>query len=231
MPFLDDSGARPEEEHGPVGRAFALLRDQLERLILLNLAWIAQIVPLLVAWVVPTLPPALRLALTLYSAVALLPATVVVWAVLREVGEGQPLSLELVWDALKAQWRRGFLALLPLVSLFYWLALAAGWAAERQLLFLDVLARLVILVLALLSLYWGPVMVADDRWAGAILFRSAQLVWRRPLETLGIGAACLAAAVLGVVSIGGLFLVAPVLVALLQTELYRSVQPRPALAR
>ena len=210
MPFFDDSGPRPEEERNPLWRALAVVRDQLERMMLLNLFWSVQTVPLIIAWAFPQIPAGVRLLLTFYTAIALLPATATLFAVLVQV------SLE--------QMRPSFTKLLPLMSLFYWLAWGATIAAANQLLILDVLARLTLLLLAVTALYWGPLLVtAPELSVWGILRQSATQFWRTPAPTLLIALACLFALLLGAVSIAGLFLIVPVLVVLMQVELYRAV--------
>jgi len=66
MPFFDDSGPKPEEATNPIARSFALVKDQLERLIVINLLWTLQCVPLILAWAL-TMPGWLRILLTAYT--------------------------------------------------------------------------------------------------------------------------------------------------------------------
>jgi hypothetical protein len=224
MPFFDDSGARPEGERHPVWRALALAREQLERVILLNLLWAAQVAPLLLAWALPNLSVAARAALALYTAFAILPATGMMFAVLDALSDGTPLNGELIWESLRTQFAPSFLKLFPLCSLFGWLAWGASFAAAQNWLLLDVLARLAFLLLAVFSLYWGPLMVARPGLsAWGIFVQAAQWTWRKPAPTLLTGLACLFALALGVISLGGFFLIAPALIALMQVELYRSL--------
>ena len=225
MPFLDDSGARPEEERHPVWRALALAREQLERVILLNLLWAAQTAPLLLAWAVPGLPVWARTAMALYTAFAIVPASGMLYGALAELSDGAPLSAEVFWASLRAQAAPSFLKLFPLASGFVWLAWVAQWATQNQWLWLDVLARLAFLLLAVTALYWGPLMVLRPTLsAGGILKEAARAVWRKPALTLLTGLACLLALALGVISLGGFFLIAPALMALMQVELYHSTR-------
>jgi hypothetical protein len=162
--------------------------------------------------------------LALYSAFALAPATAAVFFTLAQVDRGLPLDLALIAGSLKEGFRPAFLVLLPLFSLFYWLALAAGFAAGQGWPVPDVAARLGILLLGTTALYWGPISAAHPHllpWD--VLARSMRLFWRAPGPTLLTGAVCLATATLGVISIAGFFLIVPVLVALFQTQLHRSV--------
>ncbi len=224
MPFFDDSGPRPEEEHNPIWRSFALVKDQLERLILLNLLWSAQCVPLMLAWAFE-LPVALRLVMTLYTAFALVPATAVLYAVVAEVSEGTPLEGNVIISSLKEQWKASVLKLLPLYSLFYWLGMAVYFFSTRGWLIPDTVFRLLILLLAVISLYWGPLLIYKPEYSAWRIFqKSVQLFLQVPSRTLLIGVACLAAIVLGVISIVGLFFIVPVLVGLFQVQLYRSMR-------
>lgn len=233
MPFFDDSGPLPEQERSPIWRSFALVKDQLERLILVNLLWALQTVPLLAALAFQTIPPALRVALSLYTAIVLAPATAALFALAAEISDGIPLDGGMLWSHFKAQVGPGFLKLLPLLSLFYWTGLLAGYAAGQGWLIVDTAARLVFLLLLVLSLYWGPLLIYEPQLqAWGILHRSALCFWKRPGQTLLMGLACLLALALGVISIAGFMLIVPVLVALFEVQLYRSGrrpdwQPRP----
>ncbi|MCX7609286.1 MAG: hypothetical protein N2049_08740 [Anaerolineales bacterium] len=223
MPFFDDSGPRPEEERSPLWRSFALVKDQLERLILVNLLWSLQSVPLLLAFAFPEWPAMLRLIMTLYTALMLAPATATLFAVVGDLSDGTPIDGELLWRHFKMQFRPAFLKLLPLLSLFYWSALLSGFAAERNWLIVDVLARLTVLLLLVLAMWWGPLLVyRPDFQAWDILVQSALHFWQFPGQTLAMGVACLLAILLGLVSIAGWLLIVPVLVALFQVELYRA---------
>ena len=102
-----------------------------------------------------------------------------------------------------------------------WLAALAYLAQGAHLLILDVLARLAFLCAAVFALYWGPLFAASpERPPWAILGESIRLVWRGPLSSLLGFLAVLLAWLLGFVSVGGVVLIVPALVALLQTEHY-----------
>lgn len=224
MPFFEDTGPRPEEERHPIWRSTALFGDQLERMLLLNLAWVSLGIPLLLAWAFPALPTALRYGMVMFSAVALIPATGASFGVLKQASDSIPISLEGVWDCLRSQVKPSFLVLLPLYSLFYWLYLLANFAAAQQILILDVLARLSFLLLGVVSLYWGPATAQEpEALPWQVLRLSIRYFWGFPGRTLVMLLAIGLAVALGLISIAGFFLVAPVLVALFQTQLYRSV--------
>ena len=225
MPFFDDSGPRIEEERSPLSRAFALLRDQLERMVALNLLWAAQGAPLLLAWAFP-LPEIVRIGFTLYSAVALPPATATVFAVLRQVSEGEPLSPALLTAALRGHFKAGLFKLMPLYSLFFWLAGLSAFSAARGWMLPDVLAQLSLLLLLVVSLYWGPALAQHPDWPlQRIASQAVRLFWEQPAQTLWLSGICGVALLLGMISIAGVVLIIPVLVMLLQAEFYRALDP------
>lgn len=223
MPFFDDSGPRPEEETSPLWRAFALVKDQLEQVLLVNLLWALQSVPLLLAFAFPEWPVGLRLVLTLYSALMLAPATAALFALLADLSEGRPLEMERIREQFQASLRPAFLKFLPLLSLFYWLALLTGLAAAQGWLLLETLTRLAFLLVLVFAMSWGPLLVYRPDLSAAGIFRLSILrFWRLPAPTLGTGLACLLALALGLISVVGWFLVVPALIALFQIQLYQA---------
>jgi hypothetical protein len=128
-------------------------------------------------------------------------------------------------DVIKEDFRElalpSFLSLSPLLgtlALFFWLEVLTS---VMHILLLDVLLRFIILALLVCSLYWGPLFIEyPERSALFLLRQSVLLAWRYPMPTLQTGIVVVLAMVLGVVSIGGLFLIVPVVVALLQTRRY-----------
>ncbi|MCB9452811.1 MAG: hypothetical protein H6672_15335 [Anaerolineaceae bacterium] len=225
MPFFDDSGPRIEEADGPLTRSFALLREQLERMIGLNLLWVAQGLPLLLAWAFP-LPDILRLVFTLYSALAIPPATAAVFGVLREVTQGEPVGWALIAENVRTHFKSGLLKLMPLYSLFFWLGALAILAEDQGWFIVDVAVRLLLLLVLLVSLYWGPLLVAYPEWSLLrVLRRAGRLCWHNLGHTLLLGVFSLAAALLGMISIAGMVLIVPTLVMLFQTEYYAVLEP------
>ena len=220
MPFYDDSGIRTEEHRGPLFSAIALIYDQIERMIALNIAWCLQLLPAVLALAVPSVPLWARVLLIAYSAISFVPATGVLFHMLSRSGQGEMLSVAMLREELSHTWLASLLTLLPLYSIFGWLSLLAVWAAGRGWLIVDVLARLSILILVMCSIFWGPLFVERPRQIWLILKRSVQLVSRYPLITTLSGLAILLAIALGVVSVGGLFLIAPVFIAMLEIRLY-----------
>jgi hypothetical protein len=228
MPFFDDSGVRVEEQRGPLFGAFATLFDQIERMVALNVAWAMQLVPLLAALAYQGLPVWVRVPLILYSVVALGPATGALFGAMARACEGELLRLDVVRESLRQAVRPSLTTLVPLYSTFVWLTLLAMWAASRQVLAVNVLAQLALMLLGVCAVYWGPLVAArPDKSALAVLRESVRLAWRAPLLTVFTGVAVLLAFVIGAISIGGMFLVVPVLVALMETQQYRGVMRNP----
>ncbi len=55
MPFFEDIGADDEVLHRPIWGAFALVKDNLERLIVANIGWSLQLLPAILAYVLITI--------------------------------------------------------------------------------------------------------------------------------------------------------------------------------
>src|SRR5690606_36359462 len=81
MPFFDDTGIQTEVERGPLWSAFATFASQLERMVVLNLAWAMQLMPLIIALAFYRLPEPVRVALVIYTLAALPPATAALYGV------------------------------------------------------------------------------------------------------------------------------------------------------
>ena len=221
MPFLEDTGVRTEEHRGPLLSAFAILLDQIERMVVLNLVWAAQFVPVLLAYVL-SLPLAIRLMLLACNGFLYFPLTGMLYTAINRACDGELLRVDMVLDALRESARRSPLVLAPLVVTFPILVLIAVWAASANLFILDVLIRLAILLLGVCSIYWGPLFAVNTQGSAIfMLSRSADLFFHYPALTFLTGCAVLLTMIIGTFSVGGLFLIVPVLVALLETQLYR----------
>jgi hypothetical protein len=221
MPFLDDTGPR-DEARGPVWAAFATVASQVERLVAANVVWAVQLAPGLVALGFPGLPGWLRVVLVLYSASVLPPATAVLYGLAAEACEGQHIDMGLARELLRSYVRRSLLVLAPLygtLGVLVWL-LVLAWAVGMPAL-VSVLTAAVLLW-SVVAGYVGPLFVDRPTLSALGLARaSARLVWRRPEQALGTWLVVVLAALVGVVSIGGLVLIVPMLIAILQTHRYR----------
>jgi hypothetical protein len=222
MAFYDDSGI-DDSARGPLWGAFATLRDQIERLVLLNLAWSLQLLPAVIAlgfggsW-----PWLLRAVLVGYSALAVVPVSALVYALVARAVDGEHLGLDVAAEALRRLAAPSMRALAPLYGALVCLMLL-GLTLEQTL--LAALAQLLLLCGLLLATYWGPLLVETPQ-AGpiALLQGSLRLTLRYPGGTLLTFGATLLCVGLGAISIGGLFLIAFVLIALLQTHMLRFVR-------
>jgi hypothetical protein len=74
MPFQDDNIDR-NNTNSPLVSVFSAFAGQVERVIVVNLAWSAQLIPTLLVFANPALPSWLRATCIIYTGVALIPAT------------------------------------------------------------------------------------------------------------------------------------------------------------
>lgn len=221
MPFFENTGLDPNVERGPLWGAFATLFEQLERFIVVNIAWAGQAVPLIVALMFPDWPLWIRIPLMLYSGLALAAATGTAYGLIDAAIDSETLNVDLVRDCFAKLALPGILTLAPLYGLFGLLIGLATWMENSPSLFvLDVLVRLLFLVALACSMYWGP-LLAESPSASFVTIarRSLALVWREPGRTLLVLGVVGVTLVIGAISIGGVFLVVPVIVALLQTHM------------
>jgi len=222
MPFLDDTGV-DTSERSPLWSPFTIIADQLERLVLLNVAWALQWLPALAAFAWPELPAVVRVVLIGYTLIAYAPATVVLYGMVRLAAQGEPLTLYLATDLLKARSLDGAKALMPLVGLLG--ALLLGSSVPITL--ISAVCQLALLFTLVFSNYWGVLIAARDlRNPVTLLRESARLVWQYPAQTLLVTGAVLIAVVLGTISVGGWVLIVPVVIALLQTQMFRSLMEK-----
>jgi len=222
MPFFENTGLDPNVERGPVWAAFATLFGQLERFIVLNIAWAGQSIPLILALMFPDWPLWIRIPLMLYSGLALAALAGVVYGLVSAAVDGETLNIDLARDYFAKLALPGILTLAPLYGLFGLLISLATWTGSNPSLFiLDVLIRFIFLIALVCSMYWGPLLAESpsESFIG-IARRSLTLVWREPGRTLVVMGVVGVTLVIGAISIGGVFLVVPVVVALLQTHMY-----------
>jgi hypothetical protein len=225
MPFVADIETR-DESRGPIWGPFAVIRDNVELLLVLNLGWSLQLLPGVLALAFPQLPLWLRLTMGIYSATALIPATGVLYALTLAAARGEQVSLELAIQSLRDLALPSFRTLTPLYGVFgvlIWMAIIAGPAMPV----LTTLATLTCLLWYLCATYWGPMLAVDPGADVASVLRgSILLVWRYPAETFVTGLVAAVALLVGMVSIGGLVLIVPVVIALLHTQRYLDLVAR-----
>lgn len=224
MAFIEDDYLDESALHSPIWGAFALVRDSVETLVAINLAWSVHLIPLLLALGFTSWPLWIRGLLSLYTILALGAVTGPLYRLMMYVGQREPLHWVLIKETFLELLVPSMQRLAPLYS-----ALGAGWflvtlCSSLRLTWLDTVLQVVLLWLIVSSFYWGPLFAAFPDRSPVFLFRrSWQLIWRYPGPTARSGGIVLCAVLLGVVSIGGIFLIAPVLVFLLQTLRYQAL--------
>jgi len=185
-----------------------------------------QLVPGLLALAFPQWPLWPRLVLGLYSATAIIPATGVLYALAIAASRGEPLNRDLALDSLRQLLIPSFRVLTPLFGAFgilIWLALLVGPDAP----FVSTLATVIGLLWYLCATYWGP-FLASHPGASVVhaASRSITLAWHYPAETFVTALVAAVALLVGLISIGGLFLIVPVAIALLHTQRYLDLTRR-----
>lgn len=225
MAFFSDINTR-DEQRGPIWAPFAVIRDNVERLVLVNLGWSIQLLPGVLALAFPELPSWLRIVMGLYSATVAVPATATLYALSLAAAKGEHVSVELARDHFRELATRSFRTLGPLFGIFgvlIWVGIFSVSIAPS----LTTLATLASLLWYLCATYWGPMFVLNpEETARSLAVRSTQLLWRFPAETLATAVVAAIALVIGMVSIAGLFLIVPVVVTLLHTERYTDILSR-----
>jgi hypothetical protein len=209
---------------GFVGRAWDALREQPERLILLNLAWALNLFPLVLVWLWSDMPTPLRVLMLAWGLLALPPATVAVYACAQDALEGIELRIQTVLEHVGRLWKPSLSALTPLLLL--WLAcssLVRGFALPLPL---DILFKLLTLLLSWSGLYWAALLVRTPSLSVAkLLRRSLSGALEHFFQTLALFVVCAAVLVFSVMSIAGLALVGFVAIALLQTSQSEKLNP------
>lgn len=218
MPFLEDIGPR-DERRGPVWSAFATIGGQVERIVAVNVVWSLVLVPALVALAFPELSWWLRLLLGLCSATALPPATIVLYGVASHASRGQHVDAGLVTELLRDQWMRGLRCLGPLYGTFGVLVWCVVLAILQGIAPLVTMVVLVTLLWSVCAVNWGPLVVAEPSMSTMdVLRESIRLAWRSPERTLATWLMTCLAVLVGTVSIGGLVLIVPILIAIVQVH-------------
>ncbi|GCE12766.1 hypothetical protein [Tengunoibacter tsumagoiensis] len=212
---------RDSEVRHPIWGAFLLLKENLERIMLLNIGWGLQLFPALVALAFPDLPLWLRAGFFVYSAFASVLAGGTLYAVIARLSAGEDLHRQLIWDELRRCVRPCFRSLIPLYSLcalLLWLIVLL----PAQFLPGSALAQFALLCLLFCSIYWGPILIhSNDLSWFALLKESGKMVWRAPYQTLLVGLVIGVILVCAIATVAGFFLLAPGLVVTLQLHTYQ----------
>ncbi|WP_129669807.1 hypothetical protein [Phytoactinopolyspora endophytica] len=225
MPFLDDIGPR-DERRGPTWAAFATIGGQVERLVAVNVGWSLVAAPGVVALAFAELPGWLRIMLGLASASALPLATAALFALAGVACREQHVDLALAKELTRELAGRSVRVLAPLYGTFgvlVWAGIMAGMAGFSAL---TTVVTLVALLWSVCAIYWGPLFVAQPhRSARHIARTSVRLVTRHPEQSLWTWVMTAAVLVVGAVSIAGLVLIVPVLVAVLHAHRLERLMP------
>src|SRR5579875_3957515 len=147
MPFLDDIDPDDEALQRPIWGVFALVKDNLERVLVTNIGWAIQLLPAMAALAFPQLPLALRVILVAYSALMLTPATTLLFVSMAHVNQHELLRLEMLKEDARELLLPGLLCLTPLFGLLGIAYLAVVLLSFAHILLLDTLARFALLVL------------------------------------------------------------------------------------
>lgn len=232
MPFFDDNGIDEDALRSPIWGTFSLVKNNIEVLVALNVIWSVALLPIIAGVAAWNWPAWLRLALFLLGLIALGAATGVLFGLASVVCQQEPLSLERVREAVRAYALDGLQRLAPLYGIFGLGLIVISLAGKTHFVLLEVPVQLVLLWLLIAALYWGPLFVAypgHSPWF--LLKRSLLLVWRYPAPTTRTGLVVLALIMLGIISLAGVFLIIPALIAILQTFRYRELAVRSERSR
>lgn len=227
MPFQDDTGINIDEHRGPLWSSFAIFGSQLERMILLNLGWAVQLAPAMAALVLTGLPTPVRVLMVVYTVVAIPPATAILYAMCARAAVEDMLHMDLLAEVFKDLAWPGLRTLAPLLGSLGLVAWLAQQANAAGLVLVSVLLQIALLTMLVTANYWGPLLVAHPHRPAHDLFqRALRLVWRYPAPSLLLSLVVVTAGAIGAISIGGLFLAVPVIIALLQTQMFRHLTNR-----
>lgn len=218
MPFLDDTSPR-EETRGPTWASFATIAGQVERLIAVNAAFAVVCLPGVVALVFPELPGWLRLVLGILTATALPPALAALYSLAGVACREQHVDLGLAQELVRTLSGRGLRVLGPLYGTFGVLLWLGMFAADLGLSAITTAATLLILLWSVCATYWGPLFGREPGQSARRLAReSVRLTVRYPAQSLTTWVIAGLAMVVGAVSIVGLVLITPTMVAVLHTH-------------
>jgi hypothetical protein len=219
MPFFADIDADDDVLRRPIWGTLSLIKDNLERLIAINICWSIQMLPAIAALGFPSLPTIIRILLIIYSATALAPATGILFTWIARISRNDTVRLDMLKDDFRQLALPSIISLAPLfgcLGICYEAILLLGFA---HILILDVLMRFILLLLLVCAMYWGPFFAEYPKRSPFFLMQqSLSLAWHYPGPTALTMLIVLGAAALGIFSICGFFLIAPVLIALFQTR-------------
>jgi hypothetical protein len=224
MPFFDDSGYDETIDRGPFWSAFAIFGSQLEKMIAVNIAWALQFAPAIFAMIFIDAPDVIRILLILYTIIAVPPATAVLYGLMREATNHESIDVGLARELFGVLFKPSYKSFAPLLGFFGFVLWSINVANAANWFLMSVLLQVFLLLLILSANYWGCILAGSPKLSAyAILLRSARIVWRYPLRSLLLSLMVGLAVVLGAISIGGLALAVPVIITLLQAQMYKTI--------
>lgn len=222
MPFLDDSGIDESVDRGPFWSAFALFGGQLERMILVNIAWALQFAPAIFAMMLINAPTPLRLILVLYTAIVIPPATATLYGLMHAATQYESLDVGLAREIFGELWLASYKSFAPLLGLLGFVLWSISLTGH--IFIVSVLLQVLLLLLVVSANYWGGIFVSSPALSAyGIFLKAVQIVWQYPTRSLLLTLMVLLAVVLGAISVGGLALAVPVIITLLQAQMLETI--------
>ncbi|GCE14781.1 hypothetical protein [Tengunoibacter tsumagoiensis] len=225
MPAYDPISVDEDAYRSPFWGTFTLAKENIEGLVAVNLLWSVTLIPLFLAVGMTIWPLWVRGILLVIGLIASAGATGVLYGLVEYLNHREPLSLEVVrsmWEQLAIA---GMQRLAPLFGTLGVALLGLTLANTLHLFVLQALSGALLLCLLLCSMYWGPLFAEKPESSSwHMLRRSFYFVSRYPGLTLLSLLFAAIVGLFGVVSLAGLFLIVPVLIAIYQTRRYQSLR-------
>ncbi|GCE22170.1 hypothetical protein [Dictyobacter kobayashii] len=227
MAAFEEGIVYEEEQRNPVWSSFTLAKEHIEALVVINLVWSLTLLPVLAALGLGAWPLWLRLFCLFIGITAMAASSGCVFCLVAKVCEDDPLTWSLLRQTMRENALNSVRRLAPLYGVFGPGLLVLALASSLHQPLLEILVQFVLLWLLFCSLYWGPLFAdRSDAPSWRILRVSLRLAWRYPAQSLRTGVVVLILLLFGAVSLVGILLIVPVLVALLQTYQYRQLVAR-----
>jgi hypothetical protein len=209
---------RDTENSSLLWGAFQDLREGLERFVALSLVWSVQLLPAVAALAIPTMSLLLRMLFAAYSLIAIVPITAVLHDLAAKAVDGEDLTFDKAKESFQRLLRPSLTHLAPAFVVTILLSWAITLTASH--LSLGVFLRVLLLLWLLVFVHWGPVFIAQGSSTSPfqLFIHALSLVRNHPVQSLGVLLLLALLWILGMISIGGVFLVVPALSALVQAR-------------
>jgi hypothetical protein len=189
-----------------------------------------------IALMLMNVPEILRAMLVLLTLIAIPPASLTLYALMKQAAQGEHIDIGLARQVLGDLLLPSYRSFAPLMGFLGFLLWLINLAGEANLFIISVLLQVGLLLLLSSANYWGPLLIdSPGLSAPAVLLEAGRWLWRYPGRTLLLSGSVLLALILGAISVGGLVLAVPVIISLLQTQMVlaimkdsrrRSTQPK-----